>query len=79
MNVSLLDYVVDFLWREALLVVELDGRKSHGTRRAFQADRDQDGRLVVAGYQVLRFTWWDVTCRPAVVADRVRRLLAIAA
>jgi hypothetical protein len=29
----------------------------------------------VAGYRVLRFTWWDVTRRPAVVADRVRRLL----
>ena len=34
---------------------------------------DQDG------YRVLRFTWWDVTRRPAVVADRVRRLLSAAA
>jgi hypothetical protein len=33
----------------------------------------------VAGYRVLRFTWWDVTRRPAVVADRVRRLLSAAA
>ena len=53
----------------------MDGRESHGTRRAFQADRDRDGRLAVAGYRVLRFTWWDVTRRPAVVADRVRRSL----
>ena len=52
---------------------------THGTRRAFQADRDRDGRLSVAGYRVLRFTWFDVTRRPAVVADRVRRLLATAA
>jgi very-short-patch-repair endonuclease len=74
-NVPLLDYVVDFLWREASLIVEVDGRASHGTRRAFQADRDRDGRLAVAGYRVLRFTWWDVTRRPAVVADRVRQLL----
>ncbi len=74
-NVPLLDYVVDFLWREAGLVVEVDGRATHGTRRAFQADRDRDGRLAVAGYRVLRFTWWDVTRRPAVVADRVRRML----
>jgi very-short-patch-repair endonuclease len=75
-NVPLLDYVVDFLWRDLNLVVEVDGRGTHGTRRAFQADRDRDGRLAVAGYQVLRFTWWDVTRRPVVVADRVRRLLA---
>ncbi len=78
-NVPLLDYVVDFLWREARLVVEVDGRATHGTRRAFQADRDRDGRLAVAGYRVLRFTWWDVTRRPAVVADRVRRMLRVAA
>lgn len=78
-NVPLLDYVVDFLWRDAKLVVEVDGRATHGTREAFQADRDRDGRLAVAGYRVLRFTWWDVTRRPAVVADRVRRMLAAAA
>ena len=74
-NVPLLDYIVDFFWRKARLVVEVDGRGAHGTRRAFQADRDRDGRLAVAGYRVLRFTWWDVTRRPAVVADRVRQLL----
>jgi very-short-patch-repair endonuclease len=78
-NVPLLDYVVDFLWPEARLVVEVDGRATHGTRRAFQVDRDRDGRLAVAGYHVLRFTWWDVTRRPAVVADRVRRMLGAAA
>jgi very-short-patch-repair endonuclease len=78
-NVPLLDYVVDFLWSDARLIVEVDGRATHGTRRAFQADRDRDGRLTVAGYRVVRFTWWDVTRRPAVVADRVRRLLRAAA
>jgi predicted transcriptional regulator of viral defense system len=76
-NVALLGYVVDFLWRDAKLVVEVDGRATHGTRKAFQGDRDRDGRLAVAGYRVLRFTWWDVTRRPAVVADRVRRLLGV--
>src|SRR5207342_1447140 len=76
-NVPLLDYVVDFLWRDASLIVEVDGHASHGTRRAFQADRDRDGRLAVAGYRVLRFTWRDVTRRSAVVADRVRRLLRV--
>jgi very-short-patch-repair endonuclease len=75
-NVPMLDYVVDFMWREARLVVEVDGRGTHATRRAFQEDRERDGRLAVAGYRVVRFTWWDVTRRPAVVADRVRRLLA---
>jgi very-short-patch-repair endonuclease len=77
-NMPLLDYIVDFLWAEARLVVEVDGRQSHDTRRAFQADRDRDGRLAVAGFRVVRFTWRDLTRRPAVVADRVRRLLTVA-
>jgi len=76
-NVPLLDYVVDFFWREAHLVVEVDGRATYGTRRAFQADRDRDGRLAVAGYRVIRFTWWDVTRRAAVVADRIRCMGAL--
>ena len=75
-NVPLLDYVVDFLWPDAALIVEVDGQASHSTPGAFQADRDRDGRLAVAGYRVVRFTWFDVTRRPAVVADRVRRLLS---
>ena len=75
-NVPLLDYIVDFLWRDARLVVEADGLATHGTRRAFQEDRDRDGRLAVSGYLVVRFTWFDVTRRQAVVTDRVRRLLA---
>jgi very-short-patch-repair endonuclease len=78
-NVGLLDYVVDFLWPDAHLIVETDGRATHDTQRAFQADRDRDGRLAVAGYLVVRFTWWDVTRRPVVVADRIRRLLDAAA
>lgn len=75
-NVPLLDYVVDFLWAGAAVVVEVDGHASHHTRRAFQDDRDRDGRLAVAGYTVVRFTWSDVVRRPAIVTDRVRRLLA---
>ena len=63
-NVPLLDYVVDFFWAEASLIAEVDGRGSHSTRRAFQDDRDRDGRLAVAGYTVVRFTWFDVTRRP---------------
>jgi hypothetical protein len=48
LNVSLFDCVVDFLWPDAALVVEVDGHASHGTRHAFQADRDRDGRLAVS-------------------------------
>jgi hypothetical protein len=74
-NVEVLGLTVDFFWPDARVVVEVDGRASHHTRRGFQDDRDRDGLLTARGYRVLRFTWWDVTRRPAVVMDRVRRVL----
>jgi very-short-patch-repair endonuclease len=74
-NAPLLDYVVDFLWPTERVVVEVDGHESHGTRAAFERDRDRDTRLAVEGYVVLRFTWRDLSVRPSVVRDRVRHVL----
>lgn len=78
-NAPLLDYVVDFLWPPAALIVETDGHESHRTRRAFQDDRTRDARLTAAGYRTLRFTYLDVTTRPPVVASRIRSSLRLAA
>jgi very-short-patch-repair endonuclease len=74
-NASLHGLTPDFLWESAKLVVEVDGRGSHQTHRGFQDDRDRDSLLAVHGYLTLRFTWFDVTRRPGVVAHRVRRVL----
>lgn len=74
-NAALLGLTVDFLWPAARLVAELDGRASHETARAFQDDRDRDSKLTAAGFRVMRFTWWDVTRRPGLVATRLRRTL----
>jgi len=74
-NAPLLGLTVDFHWQDEAVVVEVDGHASHGTRRAFQDDRDRDSLLAAHGVRTLRFTWWDVTKRPAVVADRLRRVL----
>ena len=65
----------DFLWREQRLIVETDGRETHGTRAAFEADRARDAELTVAGYRVVRFTYRQVTNEPAVVARILRSLL----
>lgn len=75
-NAELLSLTVDFLWPQAALVAELDGRATHDTRHAFEDDRDRDSMLMAAGFRVMRFTWRDVARRPAVVADRLRRALA---
>ena len=47
----------DFVWREQRLIVETDGDRFHRTRRAFEADRRRDQRLLLAGWRVIRVTW----------------------
>jgi very-short-patch-repair endonuclease len=53
-------YEVDAFWPQANLVVELDGYAAHGTRRAFQSDREGDRRLVRAGFRPIRLTPLDL-------------------
>ncbi len=68
--------VVDVLFVDQRLVVEVDGLKAHSGYDAFVADRRRQNRIVNAGYRILRFTWWDLTDRPADVVTEIRRALA---
>jgi very-short-patch-repair endonuclease len=67
---------VDFVWRDARLIVEVDGYAYHRSPRAFESDRERDVTLAVAGWTVLRFTWAQLTGRPAWAAAAIRRRLA---
>jgi very-short-patch-repair endonuclease len=73
-NVRVGPFTVDFLWRERRLVVEVDGYRAHGTRSAFESDRARDLELRLLGYEVIRFTWRQLTDRPREVAAALRRL-----
>lgn len=70
---------VDCYFREARLVVELDGRAYHSAT----LDRLEDGRrdlvLLRSGRRVLRLTWQHVVERPWEVVTALRELLACAA
>jgi very-short-patch-repair endonuclease len=55
-NVTVGPYEVDFFWRELGLVIETDGFEHHGTRSAFEADRERDVELRLMGLMCLRFT-----------------------
>ncbi|MBN1528872.1 MAG: type IV toxin-antitoxin system AbiEi family antitoxin domain-containing protein [Thermoleophilaceae bacterium] len=55
-NASVGGLEVDLYWPEAGLVVELDGRDAHMTRRAFREDRRRDRALAARGIQVMRVT-----------------------
>lgn len=54
----------DFAWPERRIVVETDGRRAHGTKQAFEADRRRDQRLTAAGWTVIRTTWRQLKQRP---------------
>jgi hypothetical protein len=69
---------VDFLWRSAALIVEVDGYAWHRSPTVMSDDRERDVVLVLAGYRVLRFTWAQVTRGPKYVATAVRRGLGVA-
>jgi very-short-patch-repair endonuclease len=65
----------DFLWRDAGLIVEADGRRYHDTDSAFQRDRRREQRLQLAGWRVSRCTWEQITREPTELAATVRGLL----
>jgi very-short-patch-repair endonuclease len=68
---------VDFCWLDRQLVVEADGRTFHGTTRATRNDAARDRALTLAGWTVVRYTWWDVTGEPGRVVAEVRALIGL--
>jgi very-short-patch-repair endonuclease len=66
----------DFAWRDARLIVEVDGYKYHRVRSVFVSDRERDVVLKLAGWTVLRFAYEHLTGRAAWVAAAVRTSLA---
>jgi very-short-patch-repair endonuclease len=75
LNVPLGDYVVDALWRELGLVVEIDSYGFHGTRRSFESDRERDVTLGGVGWRVMRFTRDQIKLRPEWVLVQLTREL----
>jgi very-short-patch-repair endonuclease len=69
LNARVGPYEVDFLWRDQRLIVEADSYKYHGTRSAFEADRERDVQLKLLGLTCLRFTHRQVAAEEAFVAS----------
>jgi very-short-patch-repair endonuclease len=74
-NVAIGPYTVDALWRDARLVVEVDGGDAHATRAQMERDRERDLHLRSAGHSVRRFTRRQLVTRAAPVAADIRRAL----
>jgi len=75
LNVSVEGFIVDALWPNARLIVELDGFAFHRTRKAFEADRARDAALQLADYRLLRITYRRLDAEPATIVAMLRRAL----
>lgn len=54
-----LDYIADFMCKELKLIIEVDGI-THDLQEAFEKDKIRKERLEEIGFNVLRFSDWEV-------------------
>jgi predicted transcriptional regulator of viral defense system len=74
-NVIFHGYLIDALWREQRVAVELDGLRGHRTRAQLESDHQRDLVLRRVWVVVHRYTWQQVTQEgPAVQADLIAAL-----
>jgi hypothetical protein len=66
---------LDVYWPEERLAVELDVFETHGTRAAFERDRERQEDLMLAGIEVTRVTNLRFEREPTAVLERIARLL----
>src|SRR3954452_8608054 len=76
MNVLVEGFEVDVLWRAQRVVVELDGRSTHGTAAAFERDRGRDRALQVATWRTIRITARQMANDSLSLVADLNRLLA---
>ena len=77
-NVMVEGWLVDAVWVDRRVVVELDGNRGHRTPAQLERDHSRDLQLRAAGFTVVRYTWAQVTEQARVVAADLRRLLGLA-
>ena len=74
-NVMIAGVLVDAVWWNQKLVVELDGKDNHSSWGQIQRDRSNEMRLRGAGFDALRYGTLQLEEQPAGVAgDVIRRL-----
>ena len=75
-NVYLEGELVDAVWPEHRLVVEVDGWDFHRSKPSFADDRRRDRLLIRAGWRTARFTADEVLYSPEAVAAELSELLS---
>jgi Transcriptional regulator, AbiEi antitoxin len=70
-------FELDCYWPEHRFAVELDLFETHGTRAAFERDRERQEELLLAGIALTRVTGPRLEREPREVVERVSRLLEL--
>jgi Protein of unknown function (DUF559) len=65
-------YRVDFMWKQYRTVAEVDGKLKYDDGSRFGYERRRDIWLREAGYEVVHFTWQEITTQPQYVAATLR-------
>jgi very-short-patch-repair endonuclease len=76
-NVLIAGVLVDAVWREQRVVVELDGRNNHSSWGQIQNDRSKELILRAAGFTVVRYGTRQLEEEPALVIADLLRALAL--
>lgn len=71
-------FMLDVVWPDRRVALELDSRTYHDNDPAFATDRRRSRRLAATGWQVVRGTWDDLDLRPRELAADVHALLRAA-
>ena len=75
-NVRIGRWEVDFLWRDARFVIEVDAYSTHSSPRAFERDRQKSAELEELGLSVHRVSSTQLDVDPMPTIRRTRRALA---
>lgn len=71
-NYRLGRHVIDVAFPAHKLAIETDGWAFHSDQEDFQHDRVRQNEIALMGWQVLRFTWLDLTEHPQRVIAEIR-------
>lgn len=69
-------YLIDIAFPDRGVAIEIDGWAFHSDPETFRNDRRRQNYLIVNHWQVLRFTWLDITAYPQRVIATIRSAIS---
>jgi very-short-patch-repair endonuclease len=69
-------YTIDVAFVAQRVAIEVDGWAYHSQATDFQIDRERQNDIALLGWQVLRFTWLDLTEHPQRVLSIIRTAIS---